>query len=58
MLKAKGIGTIAILLINKTSIKLHDVAYALDYNAKHISLKQLHDSNIQYIAYLEAMILI
>lgn len=46
VLKTKRIETIAIPLIDKTSIKLHDVTYAPHCNINLISLGQLTDSKI------------
>lgn len=57
ILQAESIGTIAIPLTDRSSLKLRNVAYAPDCDSNLISLGQLHDSNIVYIDNTKAMTL-
>lgn len=58
ILCAESIGTIAIPLADRSSIELHNVAYAPDCDSNLILLGQLRDSGIKYIDNNEAMTLV
>ena len=55
---AESIGTIAILLANKSTIKLEGVAYAPECNSNLISLGQLRDSKITFVNNVDVMTLL
>lgn len=58
VLCAESIGTIAIPLAERSSIKLRDVAYAPDCDSNLTLLGQLRDSGITYVDDAEAMTLV
>lgn len=55
---AKSVETIAIPLVNKSSIRLEKVAYASEYDFNLILLDQLYKNNITYINNKDVMILV
>ncbi len=57
ILRAEGIGTIAIPLSDGSSLRLRDVAYAPDCDSNLISLGQLRESDITYVDNSKAMTL-
>lgn len=58
ILWAEGIEIIAIPLLDKSLLKLWDVAYGLNCNSNLISLGQLRNNNITYVNNFEVIILV
>lgn len=58
MMYAKSIRTIAILLVDRSLIELHNIKYALKCNLNLIFFRQLYNSDITYVNNIKAITLI